>query len=42
MLEYSFSKVFTHFDYDTNNLAKLSNQVKDRIRVEDTENSEKS
>ena len=41
MLEYYFSKVFTPFDYDTNNLAKLPNDVKDIIYAEDTENSEK-
>ena len=41
MLKYYFSKGFTLFDCNTNNLAKLPNEVKDRIHVEYTENSEK-
>ena len=41
MLEYYFSKGFTLFDCDTNNLAKLTNEVNDIIHAEDTENYEK-
>ena len=41
MLEYNFSKVFTLFDCDTNNLAKPPNELKDRINAEDTDNFEK-
>ena len=41
MLEYYFSKVFTLFDCDTNNLAKLPNEVKYIIHAEDSENSDK-
>ena len=41
ILEYYLSKVFTLFDCNTNNLAKLPNEVKDRIHLEDTENSDK-
>ena len=41
MLEYNFSKGFTIFDCNTNNLAKLSNEVKNRIHAEDKENSDK-
>ena len=36
MLEYYFSKWFTLFDCDTNNLEKLPNESKDRIHAEDT------
>ena len=39
MLEYNFSKLFTIFDCDTNNLAKLPNELKVRINAEDTDNS---
>ena len=41
MLEYYFSKGFTLFDCDSNNLEKLPNEVKDRIHAEDTENSDR-
>ena len=41
MLEQYFSKVFTLFDCNTNNLAKLPNEVKDRIYTEDAKNSDK-
>ena len=40
MLEYYFSKGFTLFECNTNNLAKLPNEVKQRIHAEDTENSD--
>ena len=40
MLKYYFSKGFTLFDFNTNNLAKLPNKVKDRICAEDTDNSD--
>ena len=38
-MEYYFSKVFTFLKCNTNNLAKLPNEAKDRIHAEDTENS---
>ena len=41
ILEYYFSKGFTLFDNNTNNLSKISNEVKVRIHVEDTDNSDK-
>ena len=41
MLEYYFSKGFTLFDWNTNNLAKIPNEVKDIIHAEDAENSDK-
>ena len=41
MLEYYFSKEFTLFDCNTNNLKKLTNEVKDIIHAEDTDNSDK-
>ena len=40
MLEYYFSKGFTLFGRNTNNLAKLPNDVKQRIHAEETDNSE--
>ena len=41
MLEYYFSKGCTLFEWNTINLEKISNEVKDRTHAEDTENSEK-
>ena len=41
MLEYYFSKGFTLLEWNTNSLAKLPNEVKDRIHAEETENSDK-
>ena len=41
MLEYYFSNIFTLFKCNTNNLAKLPNELNDRIHAEDTENSDK-
>ena len=41
MLGYYFSKGFTLFDWDTNKLAKLPNEVIDIIHAKDTENSDK-
>ena len=41
MLEYYLSKGFTIFDCSTYNLAKLPNEIKDRIHAEDAENSDK-
>ena len=41
MLESYFSKGFTLFHCNTNNFAKLPNEVKDRIHTEDTENPDK-
>ena len=41
ILEYYFSKVFTLFECNTNNLAKLPKEVKNIIHAEDTENSDK-
>ena len=41
MLEYYFSKGFTLFDCNTNNLAKLPNDVKYRTHAEDAGNSDK-
>ena len=40
MLEYYFAKGFTIFDCDTNNFAKLPNEVKEFIHAEGTENSD--
>ena len=40
-LEYYFSEGFTLFDCNTNNLAKLPNEVKKRTHAEDTENYDK-
>ena len=39
MLEYYFSKVFGILEYNFNNLAKLPNEVKQRIHAEETDNS---
>ena len=41
ILEYYFSKLFTLFECNTNNLAKLSNEVKEIINAEDIDNSDK-
>ena len=40
MLEYYFSKVFSILEYNTNNLAKLPNEVKQIIHAEETDNSD--
>ena len=42
MLEYYLSKGFTLFDCNTTNLAKIPNEVKERIHVEDKQNYDKS
>ena len=39
MLEYYFSKVFDILEFNTNNLEKLPNEVKQRIHAEETDNS---
>ena len=41
MLEYYLSKVFTLFEYNTNNLAKLTNELKGIIISEETENPDR-
>ena len=41
ILEYYFSKGFNLFDCNTNNLSKLTNEVKDRIHALKIENPEK-
>ena len=41
MLEYYLTKGFTIFECNTINLAKLPNEVKDRIHAEDTNDSDK-
>ena len=41
MLEYYFSKGFTILELNDNNLAKLTNDVKQRIHAEETDNSDK-
>ena len=40
MLEYYFSKVFGILECNFNNLAKLTNEVKQRIHAEETDNSD--
>ena len=42
MLEYYFSKVFTLFECNSNNLAKLPNEVKQRTDAEDKEDYDKA
>ena len=41
ILEYHFSKVFTLFECNTINLAKLPNELKQRIHEEDKDNYDK-
>ena len=40
MLEYHFSKGFGIFEFNTNNLAKLSNATEQRIHSEEIDNSD--
>ena len=42
MLEYYFSKRFTVFKCNDNNLAKLPNDLKQIIHAEETDNSDKA
>ena len=41
MLEKYFSTLFTLLECNTNNLEKLTNEVKDRIHAKETDNSDK-
>ena len=41
MLEYYFSKVFTILECNVNNLAKLPNELKQRIHAEEKDDSDK-
>ena len=41
MLEYDFSKGFTILECNANNLAKLLNEVKQRIHTEEIDNSDR-
>ena len=40
MLEYYFSKGFDILEWNVNNLEKLTNEVKQRIHAEETDNSD--
>ena len=39
MLEYYLSKGFSILEFNANNLTKLTNKVKQRIRAEETDHS---